>query len=777
MPAGGSGEHASEGTVLIFSLTATSRQSVTTTLTLKLCAHRAEPQADAATAHGSVICDVTDVPAPPENEERGLLSPADPNGEESPCTDTLTCIVCFDVLEAVKGLRCAGTPAGGPHILCSNCLERHLETLLGCVELQERQGGLACEALNCTHSHIPRPKRPTQFTRHEVEPHLNEQMRLRYREAITAITKQEPALRQQLTTPLLLDAILAALNPVCPACHRFVDPDPDGCIAMTCAHCNQGFCWLCFEHCGADAHDHAHRVHQTYFPNKDTVTSWHRHWRWARVDEVLRGVGDELKVEALELARCHLSDDAINLWPFPAAAPPIVKQNLVPGGAEQRAFEAAENGDVESLSQDLLLVDVNARGRRNGGRTMLMIAANAGHLAVIIQLLFAGADVCVRDANRASALSYAARRGFEDIVRELLDAGYAAGQSAPDDDGWTPLMHACSNGHTLAVARLLGPLSSSASINHAAAHHTLETALIIAVKRSRLDVVQAMLGSGRVDEQGLNACDRSGKDALQIACRRMWDRDGQAHLVLANKDIALALLEAGASVEPRGRTCNLTGNRFCNCPYCEIRELCSARTHERFARAQKEARDRELDDVMQLVRDQKQLETASPVQPSSGCGAYKLDLNGSFGHCMCGQPKAAHTPEAQGASTPRGRTISLVKATSPSSTAPADSAESTSGDAKGGSSKRSATVIGDHRISKAQETAASPVQPSSGCGAYKLDLNGSFGHCTCGQPKAAHTPEAQGASTPRGRTISLVKATSPSSTAPADSAESTSVRR
>ena len=85
-------------------------------------------------------------------------------------------------------------------------------------------------------THRPQPctpaelhQRPTAIARAAVEPLLAGETLRRYLEALETRDAGEPK--------DLAAAIVEALNYTCPSCEAIVDPDPEGCIAMSCAHC------------------------------------------------------------------------------------------------------------------------------------------------------------------------------------------------------------------------------------------------------------------------------------------------------------------------------------------------------------------------------------------------------------------------------------------------------------------------------------------------------------------------------------------------------------
>jgi ankyrin repeat protein len=98
------------------------------------------------------------------------------------------------------------------------------------------------------------------------------------------------------------------------------------------------------------------------------------------------------------------------------------------GCTEQRIkqldlFQAAQSGDAQKVAK-LLEAGADVDGGTPGhNTTALMIAARAGHLAVVQTLLTAGADANAQDRGEEVALNEAAFEGHLDVVKTLIEAG------------------------------------------------------------------------------------------------------------------------------------------------------------------------------------------------------------------------------------------------------------------------------------------------------------------------------------------------------------------
>ena len=116
-------------------------------------------------------------------------------------------------------------------------------------------------------------------------------------------------------------------------------------------------------------------------------------------------------------------------------------------------LSAASQGNPDTVA---LLLEKGADpdiGNRNKF-TPLMVAADAGHAAVVDHLLAAGADVNLASVPAGrTALTIAAWQGHADIVRKLLAAG--ANINTAEPNGMTPLILAAYGEHPETVRVLI----------------------------------------------------------------------------------------------------------------------------------------------------------------------------------------------------------------------------------------------------------------------------------------------------------------------------------
>ena len=84
--------------------------------------------------------------------------------------------------------------------------------------------------------------------------------------------------------------------------------------------------------------------------------------------------------------------------------------------------------------------DVNARTQYKA--TPIMAACDYGHVSIITYLINKGAFVDLQAKDGNTALHYAAEGGYLEVVSQLLDHGAS---QLPNNQGLTPLLHACEN--------------------------------------------------------------------------------------------------------------------------------------------------------------------------------------------------------------------------------------------------------------------------------------------------------------------------------------------
>jgi GR25 family glycosyltransferase involved in LPS biosynthesis len=125
--------------------------------------------------------------------------------------------------------------------------------------------------------------------------------------------------------------------------------------------------------------------------------------------------------------------------------------------AGAQAVDAARDGRMVMLGALLPLLAAGAAHTDAQGSSLLMIAAQQGHVGSIRVLLTSGADTGATDQSGAAALAYAANGGSAAAVRELCAAAPAGAADALDGSGTTALIRAAIAGHTAVLEALAQP--------------------------------------------------------------------------------------------------------------------------------------------------------------------------------------------------------------------------------------------------------------------------------------------------------------------------------
>ncbi|CAE7382391.1 unnamed protein product, partial [Symbiodinium sp. CCMP2456] len=499
------------------------------------------------------------------------------------------CCVCLEPSEKGKGLLCPRNHKNP--LLCLDCLEPYVCSLIGTSELRRQGGGISCPACMVTGE-------PYVFPQMQVQQKLGGTTLRRFIEAtdpqpLEALQEDDdleaemqvlvedmegrsvrivshyrvsehdepreahsvkdvlpftwlqcgdgeiffqydPAqmiLRQHLSPRLFAMEVASCLNLECPnpECRALLDPDPDGCVAMSCLACEEGFCWVCFERCGfgGDAHPHVMQIHGDYFPTKPFTQAWHRKHRWRRVHRILRELLEEAQEDALQSSAQLLKD--VELWPFPCTEPdPPQREEGAPAphgdeaywpaapAAEAGLHVAARFGQVDVLLQVLEAEDVDVNARNDRGMTALCFAAHEGRAEAIRLLMERAANPNIADDHGVTPLHYACREPpfhIEDDIAGLLLSYENVDANQRDLSGATAIMVAAEVGRAEVIPSLLQCDRVEPNVTNIAGN----SALFLAIIFNHLDVVLALLASHRV---AVDLRSPNEETVLHLAARR-----------------------------------------------------------------------------------------------------------------------------------------------------------------------------------------------------------------------------------------------------------------
>jgi uncharacterized protein len=192
---------------------------------------------------------------------------------------------------------------------------------------------------------------------------------------------------------------------------------------------------------------------------------------------------------------------------------------------------AASYGHVDLINLLLANGALNLGGQR--GKVPLHLAASQGRESAVEALLNRGMSINELDAQKGTALHYAAWGGYANVMKLLLKRGAL---NLPDQSDMTPLHVAAKKGRTSTVAALIegGALKDEGGPFAA-------TALHYATEAGRLSVVEILMNGGAP----INAQDKDGDTALHLTAAA-----GQVEIVQA-------LLKAKADTTVR----NINGDR------------------------------------------------------------------------------------------------------------------------------------------------------------------------------------------------------------------------
>ncbi len=200
------------------------------------------------------------------------------------------------------------------------------------------------------------------------------------------------------------------------------------------------------------------------------------------------------------------------------ALPADARAQVPPSKSERAAFTglhaAAQAGNTAEISRLIAgKADINIRDPY--GRTPLMVAAFARHLAAAAALMEAGADSALLENDKYDALTIAAVDGNTDMVKLLIAKGARTDLVTSIYDG-TALIAAAHLGHVGVVKALI---AGGAPLDHV--NNLKWTALIEAIVlgdggESHTSVVRDLVAAGA----DVNLADGRGRSPLALATAR-----------------------------------------------------------------------------------------------------------------------------------------------------------------------------------------------------------------------------------------------------------------
>ena len=239
-------------------------------------------------------------------------------------------------------------------------------------------------------------------------------------------------------TAFVAGKVTEALNYTCPACQTIVDPDPDGCIAMRCARCKRGFCWVSSS-AAAPTRTTTAGPSTEATSRRASSSSGGTAGGWVKIDALLQRAaaprvgaarGDATALPAAARGRGR----AAVALPAGGARGGQLGGDVAPAHP-RGAVRSPRGGD--HLDADPDLVDQTDDRQM----TALMGAAHGGHVAIVETLLLRGAAPTLRDdhgvaplitpygrTTRTSSSSYSIRRrgGRGHLRVALREAGTAS---------------------------------------------------------------------------------------------------------------------------------------------------------------------------------------------------------------------------------------------------------------------------------------------------------------------------------------------------------------
>ena len=224
------------------------------------------------------------------------------------------CISCYDSFELNAGVLCCGA---APHFLCrsseEDCFNKHVTTLLEGMELNAFPCAFcpavySAKTLN-THMSEDNAKKLREKREEAAASKARGEEKVRFEQEKKREEAKNQLERETGRHRKHIEEQIMTLR--CPRCRQAFE-SYNGCAALTCsnAQCGCGFCAICLEDCGGDAHTHCQQVHGSWSVSTPRWKELMRALKQKRLEKYWIGMKEEVKQELLknDSVRSHFTD-------------------------------------------------------------------------------------------------------------------------------------------------------------------------------------------------------------------------------------------------------------------------------------------------------------------------------------------------------------------------------------------------------------------------------------------------------------------------------------
>lgn len=151
----------------------------------------------------------------------------------------------------------------------------------------------------------------------------------------------------------------------------------------------------------------------------------------------------------------HCFPDFYNQMWLPGAPPtPEETQKMMRESLNEDMWSAAQQGQMHKLLQAVARgADIHAEDEKEGRKTAMHFAADAGHTSVVAMLSQLGATTMVEDCLFQTPLHLASRSGHTQTLIKLIECGADVNTTSHGD--FTPLHYAAMRGHCDTIKTLI----------------------------------------------------------------------------------------------------------------------------------------------------------------------------------------------------------------------------------------------------------------------------------------------------------------------------------